>query len=110
MATWKKAPTKKPATKKPQREPGKRPDYRIVIKTTADDFVPVLAYWDDPETGYQRGGLDSRVAAIKVQTTDGEVVTIRRDPKTGHHKGGFINLYLEVNAGTDEGGDDDDTF
>lgn len=98
----------KPAT----RYQGDRPKWRVVVKRPDGDFTAVLAWWLDPETGYPRGGLDSRVAAIKIQTTDGEVVTVRRDPETGHHKGGFVNLYIEEQpdereGGSDAGGDDD---
>lgn len=86
---------------------GKRPDFRVVIKTVDGEFVPLLAYWVDPDTGLPRGGLDARVRALRVATRDGATVTITRGGD-GRHRGGFVNLYVDADAASAASDDEDD--
>jgi hypothetical protein len=75
---------------------GNRPDLRITAKLDNGggfDFVPVAAYWRDPDTGFYQGGIDRKVKLLVITTTDGETFELRPGVN-----GEFLNAY-EKNDG-----------
>lgn len=114
----------KPAEKPPaSKEGNSRPDLRIVCASKGDEertFIPLAAFWKDPDTGYFRGGLDGRVKGIVIVTADGTRINVK-NAKDGEY---YVNAYHgkaspkarkppkggEGTGGDEDFGDDDIPF
>ena len=71
---------------------GSPPDYKMNFKPKGAQGkgVDLFAWWKDDAGKIKSGMMDKGVKAIKVLTTEGEVITITRE---GQYVAGFVNLY-----------------
>lgn len=71
---------------------GSPPDFKMNFKPkgSSGKGVDLFAWWKDDAGKIKSGMMDKGVKAIKVLTTEGEVITITRE---GQYVSGFVNLY-----------------